>query len=137
MSPTQTSERVELGKFFEASAREFEAGRAAPEMFSTAVDAAWHRLMQTPGYAEFSIRHAGRVYGHVSNCGAGRISWVCTYEEMFGPLPDIWFTGADGKFDREASARYQETGEVWGEWNCSPAPGDPEATPKRRKVTVR
>ncbi|MGP8301657.1 hypothetical protein ACTPOK_27800 [Streptomyces inhibens] len=137
MCPTQTPEQVELGKFFEVSAREFEAGHAAPEMFSTAIDAAWHRLLGSPEYAEFSTRHAGQVFGHVSSYGTGRVSWVCTYEEMFGPLPGIWFTDADGTIDEEAAARYRETGEVWAEWNCSPAPGDPETTPKRQKVTVR
>lgn len=137
MSPTQSPERVELGKFFEVSTREFEAGNSAPEMFSTAIDAEWHRLLGYAEYAEFSTRHTGQVIGHVSSYGTGRVSWICTYEEMFGPLPDIWFTDADGKVDREAADRYRATGEVWAEWNCSPTPGDPETAPKRRKVTAR
>lgn len=137
MSPTQTPERVELGKFFEVSAREFEAGNSAPEMFSTAIDAEWHRLLGSAEYAEFSTRHTGQVFGHVSSYGRGRVSWICTYEEMFGPLPDTWFTNADGRADQKAADRYRATGEVWAEWNCSPTPGDPETAPKRRKVTAR
>ncbi|MFI1305559.1 hypothetical protein [Streptomyces sioyaensis] len=137
MNPTQTPERVELGKFFEVSAREFEAGNTAPEMFSTAVDAAWHQLLSTSEYATFCSQHAGQAFGHVRSYGTGRVSWVSTYEEMFGPLPDIWFADADGTVDREAMDRYRTTGEVWAEWNCSPAPDDPETAPKRRKVTIR
>ncbi|MGW2920087.1 hypothetical protein ACWDBF_19815 [Streptomyces angustmyceticus] len=135
MSPTQTPERVELGKFFEVSARQFKAGDIAPEMFSTAIDAEWHRALGSPEYAEFSSRHAGRVFGHVTDYGTGRVSWIRTYEEMFGPLPEIWFTDTDGTVDQEAADRYRATGEVWAEWNCSPTPGDPETAPKRRKVT--
>ncbi|MCZ1009807.1 hypothetical protein [Streptomyces lydicus] len=137
MSSTQTPERVELGKFFEVSAREAEAGHTAPEMFSGAVDAEWHRLLGTPPYAAFSIQHAGQVVRHVGGYGRGRVSWIPTYEDMFGPLPDTWFTDADGTVDREAMDRYRATGEVWAEWNCSPAPGDPETVPKRKKATTR
>ncbi|MGW2009618.1 hypothetical protein [Streptomyces sp. G7(2002)] len=137
MSPTQTPERVELGKFFEISAREFEAGNTAPEMFSTAIDAEWHRLLGTPQYAAFSSQHAGQVFAHVGSYGTGRVSWICAYEEVFGPLPDIWFADTDGTVDREAADRYRATGEVWAEWNCSPVPGDPETAPKRKKGTSR
>ncbi|MGX1974624.1 hypothetical protein [Streptomyces kronopolitis] len=137
MTSTQAPERVELGKFFEVSAREFEAGNTPPEMFSTGVDAAWHRLMGTPEYALFCHQHAGQVFGHVTHYGSGAVSWIRTYEEMFGPLPVIWFTGADGTVDEKAVDRYRTTGEVWAEWNCSPAPEDPEAAPKRRKTTTR
>ncbi|MFI9076238.1 hypothetical protein ACIGW8_07005 [Streptomyces sioyaensis] len=137
MTPTQTPERVELGKFFEVSAREFEAGNPPPEMFSTAVDAAWHQLLSTSECATFCSQHAGQAFGHVASCGNGRVSWVSTYEDMFGPLPDIWFTDADGTVDRAAVDRYRTTGEVWAEWNCSPAPDDPETAPERRKVTTR
>lgn len=137
MSPTQPLENVELGKFFEVSAREFEAGNAAPEMFSTTVDAAWHRLLATPEYAPFCHQHAGQVFGHVTSHGSGRVSWISTYEEMFGPLPDVWFTDGEGTVDEKAAGRYRATGEVWAEWNCSPVPEDPETAPKRRRVTIR
>ncbi|MFF2808539.1 hypothetical protein ACFVT2_15475 [Streptomyces sp. NPDC058000] len=137
MSPTQTPERVELGKFFMVSVGEFEKGHATPEMFSAAIDAEWHRLLGSPEYVEFSSRHAGQPLEHVSSCGTGRVSWIATYEKLFGPLPDIWFTDADGTVNHEAAARYRKTGEVWAAWNCSPAPGDPETVPQPQKVTIR
>ncbi|MEV6566323.1 hypothetical protein [Streptomyces kronopolitis] len=137
MISTQTPERVELGRFFEVSAREIETGNTTPEMFSTAVDAAWHQLLSASEYATFCTQHAGQVFGHVSSSGAGKISWIRTYEEMFGPLSAIWFTDADGTVDRDAMGRYRATGEVWAEWNCSPAPEDPEAVPKRQKIATR
>ncbi|MFD7829875.1 hypothetical protein [Kitasatospora sp. NPDC059803] len=56
--------------------------------------------------------------------GVGFISWVGAYEEAYGPLPEIWFTDADDTVNTVALARYRETGEVWAEWDCSPAPGD-------------
>ncbi|MGW8557120.1 hypothetical protein [Streptomyces tubercidicus] len=136
MSPTQTPERGELGKFFEVSARKFKAGDLAPEMFSTAMDAEWHRMLGSAEYVDFSSRHAGQVFGHVTDHGTGKVSWIRTYEEMFGPLPDIWFTDADGAVDRESADRYRETGEVWAEWSCSPLPGDPESAPERRRVAT-
>ncbi|MEU7183626.1 MULTISPECIES: hypothetical protein [Streptomyces] len=131
-----TIERAELGKFFAVSIRQFNAGHSAPEMFSTAIDAEWHRLMETPEYAEFSDRHAGQILGHTSNCGAGRISWISAYEEMYGSLPEIWFTDTDGKVDEQALARYRETGVVVAEWDCSPAP-DGDAVPEPKTATIR
>ncbi|GAA2608527.1 hypothetical protein [Streptomyces tubercidicus] len=136
MSPTQTPERVELGKFFEVSARQFKAGDIAPEMFSTAIDAEWHRMLGSAEYVDFSSRHAGQVFGHETDYGTGKISWIRTYEEMFGRLPDIWFTDADGAVDRQSADRYRETGEVWAEWSCSPLPGDPESAPEQRRVAT-
>ncbi|MFF7992424.1 hypothetical protein ACFZDG_21850 [Kitasatospora xanthocidica] len=115
----------ELGKFFTITARRIDAGQAAPEMFSAAIDMAWHRLVNDPAAHEaFAVQHAGRRLTHVESAGVGFISWVSTYEEVYGPLPDIWFTDADGTVDTEAQARYREKGEVWAEWRCSPAPGD-------------
>ncbi|WP_256177149.1 hypothetical protein [Kitasatospora aureofaciens] len=49
---------------------------------------------------------------------------MSAYEEAYGPLPEIWFTNADGAVNSEALARYRNSGEVWAEWDCSPAPGD-------------
>lgn len=124
MTAVQTPERTELGKFFQVSVRQFDAGQVAPEMFSAAIDAEWHQLLANPEYAAFCAQSAGRLINHVENTGYGRISWVDAYEEMFGRLPEVWFTGADGVLDERALARYRETGEVWAEWDCSPIPGD-------------
>ncbi|MFJ6771594.1 hypothetical protein ACIQOV_11610 [Kitasatospora sp. NPDC091257] len=115
----------ELGKFFTVTARRIDAGEVAPEMFSAAIDAAWHRLATDPAaHQAFTLRHAGRTLAHVESAGSGFISWVGAYEEAYGPLPEVWFTDADGMVNAEALARYRETGEVWAEWNCSPEPGD-------------
>ncbi|MFD9812881.1 hypothetical protein [Streptomyces sp. NPDC059080] len=139
MSTTQSPESVELAKFFEVSARQFEAGRPTPQMFCPVIDAAWHRMMHTAEYAEFSIRHAGQLLGHASSHGKGRISWISAYEARYGPLPEIWFTGSDGRIDETRLTHYRQTGEVVAEWDCSPVPvpgeGD-DVTPRRRKVTA-
>ncbi|MEU8923134.1 hypothetical protein AB0D10_19670 [Kitasatospora sp. NPDC048545] len=119
------TELDELGKFFTIAARRNDAGQAAPEMFSGAIDAAWHTLVDDPAAHEtFAVQHAGRRLAHVESSGIGFVSWVSAYEEAYGPLPAIWFTDADGAVNTKALARYRETGEVWAEWNCSPAPGD-------------
>ncbi|MFG2911299.1 hypothetical protein ACGF0D_00165 [Kitasatospora sp. NPDC048298] len=115
----------ELGKFFTITARRIDAGQSAPEMFSAAIDATWHRLADAPAvHQAFTLRHAGRRLAHVESAGSGFVSWVGAYEEAYGPLPEVWFTDADGTVDAEALARYRESGEVWAEWNCAPAPGD-------------
>ncbi|MFD7449444.1 hypothetical protein [Kitasatospora sp. NPDC059827] len=131
-SPTHpTTELAELGKFFAIAGRLLGAGRAAPQMFSTAIDAVWHQLLEDPaGHAAFAAHHAGRVLGHSPVKGQGFISWTTAYEEAYGPLPQIWFTDATGTVDVEALASYRETGQVWAEWDCSPAPGDDDAAPE-------
>ncbi|MFD4534364.1 hypothetical protein ACFWNL_11030 [Kitasatospora sp. NPDC058397] len=119
------TELNELGKFFTITARRIDAGQAAAEMFSAAIDNAWHQLLSDPAAHEaFAVRHGGRKLTHVESAGVGFISWVGAYEEAYGPLPEIWFTDADGTVNTVALARYRETGEVWAEWDCSPAPGD-------------
>jgi hypothetical protein len=121
----------ELGKFFTITARRLDAGQAGPEMFSGAIDAVWHRLAEDrAAHDVFSEVHAGRRLAHVSGPGEGFVSWVSAYEEAYGALPAVWFTGADGSVDSEALRRYRETGEVWAEWNCSPAPGDGDLAPE-------
>ncbi|MFE9421645.1 hypothetical protein ACFYNO_01645 [Kitasatospora sp. NPDC006697] len=120
---TPSVELEELGKFFTLAARLLDSDQAAPQMFSTAIDAAWHQLVNDPAaHDAFAIQHAGRKLAHTDDGGIGFISWVSVYEEAYGPLPEIWFTDAEGTVNTEALARYRETGEVWGEWDCSPAP---------------
>jgi hypothetical protein len=132
MRTTQTPERLELGRFFTVAARQRDTGQVAPEMFSTAIDAEWHRLLNDAGYADFCSAHAGRLIGHTENKGCGRISWISTYEEMFGSLSETWFTSTDGTVDKQALAHYRETGEVVAEWDCSPTGGDEDVAPSRR-----
>ncbi|MEV7783583.1 hypothetical protein [Kitasatospora sp. NPDC088351] len=125
------TELDELGKFFTIAARRIDAGEAAPEMFSAAIDTAWHQLVNDPAVHEaFALKHAGRKLAHVESAGTGFISWVSAYEEAYGPLPEIWFADADGTVNTGALARYRESGEVWAEWSCSPAPSDPDAAPE-------
>ncbi|MFE0460316.1 hypothetical protein ACFW1A_13820 [Kitasatospora sp. NPDC058965] len=123
---TDTSVQLEeLGKFFTITARRFDAGQSAPEMFSTAIDAAWHELTEDPqAHSAFTAKHAGRELAHAETSGRGFIGWVAAYEEAYGPLPEIWFTDADGNLDTATLATYRETGRVVAEWNCSPAPSD-------------
>ncbi|MFE3114129.1 hypothetical protein ACFXKJ_41100 [Kitasatospora indigofera] len=127
---TQTRpELVELGRFFTIAARRIDAGQAAPGMFSAAVDAAWHRLLDSPGYEAFCTAAAGRVLGHHEERGHGHVAWVGAYEEPYGPLPEIWFTDEDGILDTAALARYRKDGTVTASWSCSPAGGGDDVAP--------
>ncbi|MCG7523555.1 hypothetical protein MHW47_03720 [Streptomyces sp. OfavH-34-F] len=133
LSPISNEHR-ELGRFLAVAGKRFAAGHGPAEMFSPAVDAAWHRMLGTPEYAAFSAEHAGSVLGHRAVNGFGPIGWVATYEEAYGPLPEIWFTDADGVVDRTAFARYEETGTVVAEWDCGPTTGDrDDAAPSTRR----
>ncbi|MFI1521627.1 hypothetical protein [Kitasatospora cineracea] len=131
MSTIDTSTALdELGKFFKIAGERFDAGLSAPQMFSGAVDLAWHQLTETPAaHDAFTTEHAGRRLDHAESGGEGWIEWVDAYTEAYGPLPEVWFTDADGTLDTELLGRYRDTGRVWAEWNCSPAPGDGDLAP--------
>ncbi|MFL9684723.1 hypothetical protein [Streptomyces sp. KL110A] len=121
---TITIEQRELGRFLALAAQRLARGEGPAEMFSRAVDAAWHELLPTPGYAAFSAEHAGTVLGHREMKGFGPVDWVGAYEEAYGPLPEIWFTDEAGVLHEDALARYRETGRVVAEWDCGPTTGD-------------
>ncbi|MFI1654763.1 hypothetical protein ACH4ZU_07440 [Streptomyces sp. NPDC020472] len=121
---TTTIERRELGRFLAVAGKQFADGKGPAEMFSRAVDAAWHQMLGTPEYAAFSTDHAGSVLGHREMSGAGPVGWVAAYRKAYGPLPEIWFTDADGVLDEAALARYKATGTVVAEWDCGPTTGD-------------
>ncbi|MFB6828418.1 hypothetical protein [Streptomyces hydrogenans] len=121
---SMTIEDRELGRFLALAGQRFDRGEGPAEMFSRAVDAAWHQLLPTPGYAAFSTEHAGAVLGHREMKGFGPVGWVAAYEEAYGPLPEIWFTDEAGVLHEEALARYRETGLVVAEWDCGPTTGD-------------
>ncbi|MFJ5735057.1 hypothetical protein [Streptomyces microflavus] len=125
---TTTMERRELARFLAVAGQQFADGGGPAEMFSRAVDAAWHQMLGTPDYEAFSIEHAGTVLGHREMNGSGPIGWVAAYEEAYGPLPAIWFTAADGVLDEGALDRYKETGTVVAEWDCGPTTGDGDDT---------
>ncbi|MDP9952362.1 MULTISPECIES: hypothetical protein [Streptomyces] len=128
---------TELRRFLTITGQRFKAGQSAPEMFSPAVDAAWHALLGTPAYEALCLESAGQPIQHVANNGYGPIAWVAAYEEAYGTLPEIWFTDADGTADREAIARYRETGTVVAEWDCGPVGGDGDDVAPGRPETVR
>lgn len=121
---TATTATTELRRFLTITGQRLKNGQSAPEMFSPAVDAAWHELLDTPQYAALCQEAAGQPIRHVANNGHGPIAWVAAYEEAYGPLPEIWFTHIDGNIDQDAIARYRETRTVVAEWDCSPAFGD-------------
>ncbi|MFE2723258.1 hypothetical protein [Kitasatospora sp. NPDC059327] len=134
MSP-MTTELAELGRFFLITGRRLAAGSTAPEMFSDAIDSAWHSLIDdATAHEEFTIAHAGRALIHVEGRGEGLVSWVSAYEDAYGPLPEIWFTDASGAVNSESLAHYRSTGEVRASWNCSPeaAPTSTKANPTAR-----
>ncbi|MFI5638311.1 hypothetical protein ACIA8H_12940 [Streptomyces goshikiensis] len=121
---------IELSRFLTITGQRFKNGDTAPEMFSGAVDAAWHEMEGTPEYVVLCEETAGQQIRHVPNNGAGPIAWVTAYEEAYGQLPAIWFTDAEGNVDEEGLARYRETGRVVAEWDCGPAGGDGDLTPE-------
>ncbi|MDQ1005764.1 hypothetical protein QFZ82_000249 [Streptomyces sp. V4I23] len=128
---------IELRRFLTITGQRFKDGQSTPEMFSPAVDAAWHDMLGTPAYEALCRETAGQPIRHVVNNGRGPIAWVAAYEAAYGPLPDIWFTGAHGTVDEQAVTRYRETGTVVAEWDCGPAGGDgddltPEQPPTHR-----
>ncbi|GAA4912713.1 hypothetical protein ACFPM3_23885 [Streptomyces coeruleoprunus] len=139
MSTILSPQRVELGRFFTVTGNRFRDGDTTPlEMFSEAIDMEWHQMLQTPEYREFCVATAGMLLGHAPLSGVGEISWVGAYEEMYGSLPEIWFTNKDGQVDERALARYRETGTVVAEWDCTPTTGDgDDVVPKRGKATAR
>ncbi|NEE29424.1 hypothetical protein G3M53_28750 [Streptomyces sp. SID7982] len=128
---------TELRRFLTITGQRFRAGQSAPEMFSPAVDAAWHALLGTPDYEALCLESAGQPIRHVENSGYGPVPWVAAYEEAYGPLPEIWFTDADGTVDRSAVARYRESGTVVAEWDCGPVGGDGDDVAPGRPETVR
>ncbi|MGW2103638.1 hypothetical protein ACWCPX_39400 [Streptomyces olivaceoviridis] len=128
---------TELRRFLTIAGQRFSNGQSAPEMFSPAVDAAWHEMLNTPAYTALCLETAGQPIRHVANNGHGPIAWVSAYEAAYGPLPDIWFTDAHGNVDQDAIARYSETGTVVAEWDCSPTGGDGDDVAPNQPETAR
>ncbi|MEU6233689.1 hypothetical protein [Kitasatospora sp. NPDC047058] len=58
------------------------------------------------------------------------MTWVAACEEAYGRLPEVWFTDENGTIDSAAHNRYQETGQVWASWKCSPAGGGGDTCPE-------
>ncbi|MCZ2526981.1 hypothetical protein [Streptomyces sp. HB2AG] len=128
---------TELRRFLTITGRRLANGQSTPEMFSPAVDAAWHRILGTPQYTALCQETAGRPISHAANNGHGPIAWVADYAKAYGPLPQIWFTDTDGNVNQEAIARYRTTGTVVAEWDCTPAGGDGDDFAPDRPETDR
>ncbi|WP_431781020.1 hypothetical protein [Streptomyces chumphonensis] len=123
---------TELCRFLSITGQRLRNGQSAPEMFSPAVDAAWHQMLATSQYVALCQETAGQPIRHVANNGHGPIGWVTSYEEMYGPLPQIWFTDARGVVNHDAEASYRQSGTVVAEWDCSPigGGGDDDVAPQ-------
>jgi hypothetical protein len=119
---TPEEAREELSKFFAIAT----LADDAPGMFSTFIDAEWHRLMQTPDYPEFCMRSVGQYVGHAPIDGEGEIRWVGMYHHQFGALPAAWFADENGVVETGALVRYLDTQTVRASWNCQPTTGDPD-----------
>ncbi|MFI5867429.1 hypothetical protein [Streptomyces sp. NPDC051546] len=128
---------TELSRFLTITGHRLAAGQSAPQMFSPAVDRAWHELLGTPAYDALCQETAGQPIRHVANNGHGPITWVAAYEAAYGPLPVIWFADAHGTVDEQALTRYRETGTVVAEWDCGPAGGDGDVAPDQPETTRR
>ncbi|MFF4368517.1 hypothetical protein [Streptomyces sp. NPDC001594] len=115
-----TTATIELGRFLTLAGLRHRAGETAPQMFSGAVDAAWHSALEGEGYPALCARTAGELVGHSETGGHGPITWISVYEAAYGPLPEIWFTDADGRLDTAMLAVYRETATVTASWNCGP-----------------
>ncbi|MFF2194759.1 hypothetical protein [Streptomyces sp. NPDC058157] len=111
---------TELGRFLTVAGLRHRAGEPAPEMFSGAVDAAWHQALEARDYPALCAGTAGELVSHAESGGHGPIAWISVYEEAYGPLPDIWFTDAACRLDTALLAVYRETGTVTASWNCGP-----------------
>lgn len=61
MNTATTTATTELRRFLTITGRRFDNGQSAPEMFSPALDAAWHVLLGTPQYVrgpQWTVYHA-------------------------------------------------------------------------------
>ncbi|MBV6696255.1 hypothetical protein KV557_03820 [Kitasatospora aureofaciens] len=126
-----TTELDELGRFFAIAGRRLAAGDRAPEMFSGAIDAAWHRLAgDKAAHIAFTTAHAGFALTHVEDAGSGDVAWVAEYENAYGPLPMVWFTNESGVVDTAAWHRYRDAGQVWASWKCGPVGGGDDSCPE-------
>lgn len=129
---------TELHRFLTITGQRLKNGQPMPQMFSPAVDAAWHEMLDTPAYAALCQETAGQPIRHVANNGYGPIAWVAAYEAEYGPLPEIWFTDAEGTVDDQALARYRSTGTLVAEWDCGPVGGDgDDLTPEQPETRRR
>ena len=110
--------RKELAKFFTLTKHVEDSSEL--KMFSAAVDEAWHQLIENADeYKAFCLETAGVVLGHSPSDGAGVVEWVATYEDLYGELPEIWFTRTDGTVENDLLREYRSGGTIVASWNCT------------------
>ncbi|SFC18334.1 hypothetical protein [Streptomyces aidingensis] len=121
---TREEVRTDLGRFLTLFT-ELEDRDGVMPMFSAAIDAEWHRLLDDPdAYGRFCDRHTGGArIGHRPLTGQGTVEWVPAYQERYGTLPPAWFADAAGTVDAAAYGAYLRTGTVVTGWDCSPIEG--------------
>jgi hypothetical protein len=116
----------ELGRYFQVAEAHHAATGGVSRMPACLVDQAWHELLNDALALQVVIEGSlgeGATVDHVPASGYGVIEWVGLYEEMFGELPVIWFTAADGTVDTQALERYLAGGPVILKWDCGDRDG--------------
>jgi len=122
LPPVTTEQaREELAKFFAIA---MHLRDETPGMFSTYIDAEWHRLAETDDYDQFCMQAAGRPVTHAPINGEGEVTWLPAYHEKFGALAPAWFANENGEVDSSAYGEYLDTHTVRASWNCQPTGGD-------------
>lgn len=117
MQFTKNETNEELRRFFELAVAHDES----LPMFSPYLDAAWHRMLDTPNqYELFCVQSCGQRLEHQRDAGVGNIDWILAYEERFGKLSPAWFTDVDGTLREDNLREYERTGHVRASWGCTP-----------------
>tara|TARA_Y100001960_G_C14776107_1_gene883242 strand:+ start:2354 stop:2788 length:435 start_codon:yes stop_codon:yes gene_type:complete len=117
--------KEELKKFFYIAAIHNEDFGENIKMPSCVIDSYWHDLLKNKeGYKQFSLDACGKELKHKKDKGEGILSWVETYERIFGKLPDVWFIAPNGEFQEDVYRSYIKTGVVKMSWDCEPTTGD-------------
>ena len=125
---------IELSRFFQVAKAEAEAGRSDCFMPDCPVDEYWHELLESPEeYHAFCMNAVGVHVEHINDHerypqyqGYGTLTWVPTYEKLFGKLPAVWFANSAGSINWEEYAPYsKQPDESLGlnpkaSWKCNP-----------------
>lgn len=85
------------------------------------VDKAWHNMLELPAqYSHFCQQSVGGDVLHETAMGEGEIGWTKVYEELYGPLPEIWFQDINGVLEKEHRQVYLDEGVFRASWDCTP-----------------
>ncbi|HEV3157138.1 MAG TPA: hypothetical protein VGZ00_07280 [Candidatus Baltobacteraceae bacterium] len=118
--PFEREAKNELGRFFLAAKELHAKENKLAFMPVCFIDTVWHRtLADRTTFDAWTINLVDEKVEHVPNPGEGVLSWVPTYERLFGPLPQIWFANPQGIVDHLAYDRYRRTGNIYASWQCA------------------